>query len=1067
MAEQITDAMKAARARNEAMFSAGVGSVSFGNSLISPTQELAAKTSTSTPIQTPTPDFAANIGANPTMDNVPKSAGGQQTIAGTSIPESNSGYMTMGGQSTQKGTQSAPIGQDNLQTNFQYPSSSYEQQFPQEMQGRQYVGHDDQGNPIYSSGTKDGVWQNATKYSGQQLQNAGIAPLVGPQAPVMPNGAMSFQSFQNILNGVQTNRNNLPILSQNGNQARLLPGWNTNTLLQNQQLYGDVKRMEELQQVVAQARASGDANSLNSAVASINEIQKRLNGVDVNQVLQNIDPTTGMWIGPTTQEEVQARQAQTQAEMLDPTLGALYNAHDQFGVDNIASFLGGGMNPYQKIMADYQGILGAQIGSMTESYDAMIKNLQNRAQIYQDEAEITKNRWAQQSDQLKDVALQQRDNALRMNELQAAETDAQFGDRLAIMEDNNSRYMGYLKGKFEAMGMLDSAAGLELIGKYMGSAQMAINETARGRVSASMMYAQKSRDIMTEYFDNVYKINTTQMENEQTLTFNTMKAINEIEGDTLKTQATKDQNILGALKELNDTQLQVQQQADYQRNQERQYSMDQAKFQYGMVQDALKNDQWERQFGFSVDQAERQFGFDVEKFEESKKQFGMQYAMQEQQHAFDQMNANRSFQSARDQYLTEATGQVYLNGQATGFSSLDMQKFMEQNRQFNVQEERISGQNTFEMTKGLVDAGVLSPEALKVFTPNAVIASTYSYVPNETKPGAIGAKAVYNLGERIAQVSKQVSSTYLGSNCVEFVRKIIPSLPTGLWTLADKMKIIGEKFTKVTMPQPGDVLVQYTGQTPGHVAVVSGVDPTTGKFTVSESNWKSGQYGTRTMNISDSSVRGFFRAPEVKNTAAADIQAFAKMVQKDPDKITAVPEKLRGQVLQTSQSLPSQTGTGTPTFKNDQQANSWSFANRMVQASEILNQFDREGATGIGSWWEMTKKGTPFLPTGLKGEFLQKQEQAERQFVNAVLRKESGATITDQEFDNARQQYFPQPGEGADIVAQKQRARQQAIQDMYVTSGQPVPMMYVRTKDGQTGKIPAYEFDPGLYTKIQ
>jgi hypothetical protein len=57
----------------------------------------------------------------------------------------------------------------------------------------------------------------------------------------------------------------------------------------------------------------------------------------------------------------------------------------------------------------------------------------------------------------------------------------------------------------------------------------------------------------------------------------------------------------------------------------------------------------------------------------------------------------------------------------------------------------------------------------------------------------------------------------------------------------------------------------------------------------------------------------------------------------------------------------------------------------------------------------------------------QKAEQAQRNFVNAVLRQESGAAIADTEFANAKKQYFPQPGDGPDVIAQKAANRKTVI----------------------------------------
>jgi hypothetical protein len=65
----------------------------------------------------------------------------------------------------------------------------------------------------------------------------------------------------------------------------------------------------------------------------------------------------------------------------------------------------------------------------------------------------------------------------------------------------------------------------------------------------------------------------------------------------------------------------------------------------------------------------------------------------------------------------------------------------------------------------------------------------------------------------------------------------------------------------------------------------------------------------------------------------------------------------------------------------------------------------------------------------------QQAEQAQRDFVNALLRQESGAAIGSQEFDNARKQYFPQPGDSAAVMQQKSRNRQLAIQGLQSNAG--------------------------------
>lgn len=65
----------------------------------------------------------------------------------------------------------------------------------------------------------------------------------------------------------------------------------------------------------------------------------------------------------------------------------------------------------------------------------------------------------------------------------------------------------------------------------------------------------------------------------------------------------------------------------------------------------------------------------------------------------------------------------------------------------------------------------------------------------------------------------------------------------------------------------------------------------------------------------------------------------------------------------------------------------------------------------------------------------QKAEQAQRDWVNANLRQESGAAIGKDEFGNARIQYFPQPGDGPEVIMQKARNRQLAEQGMRANAG--------------------------------
>lgn len=68
----------------------------------------------------------------------------------------------------------------------------------------------------------------------------------------------------------------------------------------------------------------------------------------------------------------------------------------------------------------------------------------------------------------------------------------------------------------------------------------------------------------------------------------------------------------------------------------------------------------------------------------------------------------------------------------------------------------------------------------------------------------------------------------------------------------------------------------------------------------------------------------------------------------------------------------------------------------------------------------------------------QKAEQAQRDFINAILRLESGAAIGKDEFDNAKKQYFPQSGDTKAVVAQKKANRELAVQGLLGNAGNAV-----------------------------
>ena len=128
---------------------------------------------------------------------------------------------------------------------------------------------------------------------------------------------------------------------------------------------------------------------------------------------------------------------------------------------------------------------------------------------------------------------------------------------------------------------------------------------------------------------------------------------------------------------------------------------------------------------------------------------------------------------------------------------------------------------------------------------------------------------------------------------------------------------------------------------------------------------------------------------------------------------------------------------------------------RMNQANDILKPLEASGLKDTGkirAGVSGTLGATPFigdalargsdnifntLPTILGGlsEDQQKTIQARVNFITAVLRKESGASISPTEFATAEKNYFPAPGDPDTVVKQKQAARELAIKGMKIQAG--------------------------------
>lgn len=195
---------------------------------------------------------------------------------------------------------------------------------------------------------------------------------------------------------------------------------------------------------------------------------------------------------------------------------------------------------------------------------------------------------------------------------------------------------------------------------------------------------------------------------------------------------------------------------------------------------------------------------------------------------------------------------------------------------------------------------------------------------------------------------------------------------------------------------------------------VTGVDPTTGKAVVTspDLSW------ARQPGYSASS--GPTGAPPQRPGPTVDAAQALQPMNSAGQPLDAM--KVPGATIYSN--------PGAPVF-TETQGKAATFADRIAASNKIFE--DTLGA-GTDKTQEVLS-GVPFVSNYLISGDRQRFEQAERDFINAILRRESGAVIIESEFKDARQQYIPQPWDDEKTLAQKKAARERTLRGMSRDAG--------------------------------
>ena len=144
--------------------------------------------------------------------------------------------------------------------------------------------------------------------------------------------------------------------------------------------------------------------------------------------------------------------------------------------------------------------------------------------------------------------------------------------------------------------------------------------------------------------------------------------------------------------------------------------------------------------------------------------------------------------------------------------------------------------------------------------------------------------------------------------------------------------------------------------------------------------------------------------------------------------------------------IDKRTGKGTPITVggkplesgkalNEAQGSSVAYGIRMKEANSVLEDLAKSGTekSAIGAGAPYGIGAAVNLLTASPQQ--QQVQQAKVNFITAILRKESGAAIGQDEFAREDEKYFPQRGDSDAVLAQKKQARQTAIKAMEIQAG--------------------------------
>lgn len=122
------------------------------------------------------------------------------------------------------------------------------------------------------------------------------------------------------------------------------------------------------------------------------------------------------------------------------------------------------------------------------------------------------------------------------------------------------------------------------------------------------------------------------------------------------------------------------------------------------------------------------------------------------------------------------------------------------------------------------------------------------------------------------------------------------------------------------------------------------------------------------------------------------------------------------------------------------------FALRAEQSEDVLDRLEGAGfdAASVGASLQ-----DMLLPERMKSDALKQYHQAAQNWVSAILRKESGAAISDEEFAREFVKYFPLPGDSPEVQQQKKQSRLIAASALRAAGQRALPYVSQQLNQGR------------------